>query len=75
MMRFRDRKSGKTVEIQDQLRFLEICDNDGLIAMLVYADESGAVKLIRAGDPEARRYSQIFEDAKFCDVLPVSAPK
>lgn len=73
MLRIRDR-TGKTAEIQEQFRFVEICDNRGDIAKLLYTDDAGAVKVIGAGEPEALRYAQLF-NVNFCPVIPIRGPE
>jgi hypothetical protein len=73
MLRIRD-TSGQTAEIQEQFRFVEICDLRGDVAILLYRDDAGTIKMVRAGDPEAVRYAQMF-GARFVPVIPLKGPK
>jgi hypothetical protein len=67
-LRIRD-VTGKTAELQDQFRFVEITAQSGEIAMLVYRDDGGAVQTITAEDAvRAARYEQMY-GVKFCPII------
>lgn len=73
MLRIRD-TSGATSEIHEKFRFIEVCDIAGKIAVLIYRDDAGAVKLVEAGTPEAQRYQNLFRSQKleFCPVIHIT---
>jgi hypothetical protein len=58
MLRIRDEK-GNATELGDS-QFVEICDQDGAIAVLIYKDAGGLIHTVRAGDPEAKKYEELF---------------
>ena len=77
MIRIRD-TNGKPAEIHDTFRFVEICDKAGQIAVVVYCDNAGAVKMIETKDKkEVERYEHLFrqQGVKFCPLLTVEGPQ
>lgn len=55
-------------------RFIEVCDVEGRIAVLVYQDDHGAIHLLQQGDPAAARYAGMF-NVKFSPVTTVNLDK
>jgi hypothetical protein len=70
MIRIRD-THGSTRDLPSTERFVEICDNDGIVAFAVYQDDSGRVVIAEPDTPEGRRYAKTF-GIKFAEhvVLP-----
>lgn len=68
MLRLR-KDDGAVLEVT-QSTFVEVADDHGDIAYLIYTTPSGVVKLINANDPEAERYSHLFH-VKFCPVIKI----
>ena len=70
MLRIRD-TNGVASEIHEKFRFLEVCDTAGKIAVLIFVDDTGAVKLVEADTPEAERYQKLFRSQKleFCPII------
>lgn len=50
---------GKEVPIP-ALRFVEVCDAEGRIAVLVYQDDHGAIHLVQRNDKAAAKYAAMF---------------
>lgn len=67
MIRIR-RVDGKTLEIPDA-GFVEICDLEGNVAKVTYADDQGQMHEITSSDPEATQYRQLFPDVKFVELV------
>ena len=63
MLRLRDTK-GVAHQVPDQVRFVELCDMDGVVARVFYVDDLGVHKILEPGTKEAQRYSQLM-GAKF----------
>lgn len=74
MLRIRD-TNGAASEIHEKFRFVEVCDISGKIAVLIFVDDAGAVKMVEAGTPEATRYQNLFRGQKleFCPVIHIKA--
>jgi len=62
MIRLR-RTDGSTVELTDAFRFVEICDPDGRIAHVTYADDGGVVHTVTPASRDAARYEAMFAGA------------
>lgn len=60
MLRIRD-TTGKTIEIGDKFRFVEICDLDGKIGKVFYCDDHNVIREVVAGSKEAERYAKMFK--------------
>ena len=74
MIRLRETR-GKVAELQEAFKFVEVCDLDGNIAMLIYTDSNGAVQIIRATDTKkADQYCAMYPGAKFCPIIPLKDP-
>lgn len=58
MLRLRS-KEGIVTEIQD-LQFVEICDQDGGVARVLYQDANGIIRGFQSGEPDADRYAKLF---------------
>lgn len=66
MLRLR-KTDGVSVCLQDDFKFLEICDTQGRVAELFIDREDGSIQQLSAGSPEARRYAELF-GVEFCEV-------
>lgn len=64
MLRIRD-INGQAQEIQDQFRFIELCDLEGRVAILFYRDDAGVIHTVRHGDPQATKYAATM-GIEFC---------
>jgi hypothetical protein len=60
--------TGQVVVLDPNVKFVEICEAGGNIAMLIYADDRGALHVVGAKDPEAARYAKTF-GVKFCPLI------
>lgn len=70
MLRLR-RADGTTLEIEGQPSpFVEICDQEGDVAQLIYTDSSGVIRVVTADDPEASNYARLY-DVKFVKILSI----
>lgn len=58
MLRIRTHKNEVTPVVDG--RFVEITDLQGRVAAIFFATETGEIKQIEAGDPEAERYAKLF---------------
>jgi hypothetical protein len=59
MIRIRN-TAGELQELDESQRFVEICNVEGRVAAVVYADNIGVVKVVKASDHEFGRYKQMF---------------
>jgi len=59
MLRLRD-VHGRTVDLPEGLRFIEILSADQLLAGLVWMDDGQVVHVAKAGDPVCENYAQRF---------------
>jgi len=62
MLRVRS-QSGKTIIVEEPLKFIEILDGDGNVAMVFYKEDimdSEAVTCIAPEDDEATSYSKMY---------------
>jgi len=69
MLRLRD-TAGKSIELPDTIRFVELCDMQGSVARVFYIDDTGVHKVLDTGSKEAQRYAQLM-NVKF---IPIQSP-
>ena len=70
MLKLRDSKTGKATEVPDGT-FVEICDQAGAVAMLIYRDPQGLIRTVRSTDAEAvRRYCALYKTS-FVPLVPL----
>lgn len=75
MIRLRETR-GKTAELQESFQFVEVCDLDGNIAMLIFMDSAGAAQVVRATDTKkVANYCTMYPDAKFCPIIELKGPE
>lgn len=55
---------GKAYRLQDSARFVEICDNGGNVAAVVFLRDDGSITLCRVGDEEFESYIQAYKISK-----------
>lgn len=72
MLRIRD-KTGKLLNLNEPLHFVEICDTEGHVARVIYADAQGLIHVVGPGDLEADRYKALF-GIKWCPVITLPEP-
>lgn len=59
MLRVRDIK-GDTRDLEESWRFVELCDSQGALMVLVYEDAEGSFIVSRPGDREFEQYTRLF---------------
>ena len=64
MLRLRH-TDGTAQELPATARFVELTDEEGKVALLVYRDDRGICHVTRPGDDEAKRYAKLY-GAIFC---------
>jgi len=64
MLRLRH-TDGKAQDMPPTARFIELTDEEGKVAVLIYQDDRGACHVIRPGDQEATRYAKLY-GVTFC---------
>lgn len=52
-------------------QFVEICDLEGSVAVLIYKDEEQNIHTVKASDPEAKKYAEIF-GVKFVQLVKIN---
>lgn len=57
---------GKIKNLSEDDRFVEIVDEIGTVAFVVYCDDNGRVVILEPNTPEGRRYAKLF-NIKFAD--------
>ena len=67
MLRLRA-KNGKLLHLNEPLQFVEICDTEGHVARVIYADAQGYIHDVGPGDLEADRYKALF-GIKWCPLI------
>jgi len=60
MIRVRDTKGNVRV-LPPEERFVEICDDDGVVAFAVFQDERNRVVILEPDTPEGERYARVFK--------------
>lgn len=70
MLRIR-KTDGTAEEIREDLKFVEVCDDMGRIAVLIFRDSAGKIKVVQHNDPEAEKYRRLFKNQQieFCPVV------
>jgi len=60
MIRVRN-TDGVSRDLPTEERFIEICDDAGVVAFAVYQDNHGRVVIVEPNTPEGDRYQKIFK--------------
>lgn len=55
---------GKAYRLQDNARFIEICDNNGNVAAIVFMRDDGSITICRVGEEEFENYVEAFKVSK-----------
>lgn len=63
MLRIRTTE-GKAYRLHDNARFVEICDNNGNVAAVVFLRDDGSITICRVGEEEFENYISAFKIAK-----------
>lgn len=58
-------KDGRTTVLDPGTRFVEICDAEGRVGLLLYFDDAGVMHQVDGSSPEARTYGRLFKTV-FC---------
>ena len=66
MIRVRNTK-GDTVDTGGEDRFVEICDADGKIFIVMYQDDNGQIHQVVQGSDTAERYKKMFPGVEFLE--------
>lgn len=53
-------KNGKLFNVKD-VTFVEVCNDEGMLSVLVYLSNSGAVHIHTAEDEQFKRYSSMYK--------------
>jgi hypothetical protein len=51
---------GKAYKMSPTARFVEICDEEGKVAAVVFQNDNGAVRVISVEDKEFHRYAKSY---------------
>ena len=60
MIRIRH-EDGTSQPVPDRFRFVELCDSQGMLMVLVYEDGDGRFIVSRPGDREFEQYTRLFK--------------
>lgn len=52
---------GKAYKMAETARFVEICDDEGGVAAIVFQNDNGAVRVVSADDNEFYRYLKSYK--------------
>lgn len=53
--------NGSHEVVETPYKFVELCDTTGKLAILIYMDSEGFVKVVKEQDPDFLRYKKIMK--------------
>lgn len=53
--------NGKSYTMNDSARFIELCNDDGEVGVIVFMKDNGEVQILQPGDPTFRNYIKSYK--------------
>ncbi|MEG1542979.1 MAG: hypothetical protein RR382_00445 [Tannerellaceae bacterium] len=72
MIRIR-RADGKVMTLPKEANFIEIANDSGDLACVVYKDNTGVIHVINPGEDDFNRYTKLFPDVKISPIVNYNA--